>query len=62
MLERADLVGKTRRGREQLVHIDIEAVRRARQLLDEFEDVWHHRLDRFESLFDETTTYRKDTT
>ncbi len=50
VLERADLVRKTRRGREQLVRTNIGAVRTAQTLLDELEALWRDRLDRFESV------------
>jgi DNA-binding transcriptional ArsR family regulator len=50
VLERADLVVKQRRGREQLVRSNPEAVRRAQHLLDELEALWRARLDRFEQL------------
>jgi len=46
VLERAGLVAKERRGREQLVHTDTEAVRRARQALDELEAAWRGRVER----------------
>jgi DNA-binding transcriptional ArsR family regulator len=39
VLERAGLVSKERRGREQLVHTGGDAVSRARQVLDELEEV-----------------------
>ena len=38
VLERAGLVTKERRGREQLVRTDLDAVRRARQALDQLEN------------------------
>jgi len=47
VLDRAQLVTKRRRGREQLVRGNIEAVRRAHALLDAFEASWRDRLDRF---------------
>ena len=47
VLERAHLVIKQRRGREQLVHGNIDAIRDAQHLLDEFEEVWRSRIDRF---------------
>ena len=37
VLERAGLVTKERRGREQLVHTELAAVDRARRILDELE-------------------------
>ena len=53
VLERADLVVKQRRGREQLVRCNVDAVRRAQGLLDQLESIWHDRLDRFEQLLDD---------
>ncbi|MBK5220366.1 MAG: winged helix-turn-helix transcriptional regulator [Thermoleophilia bacterium] len=50
VLERAGLVTKERRGREQLVRTDPDAVRRARQALDELEAVWRGRVDRMSGL------------
>ena len=46
VLERAGLVTKERRGREQLVRTDPDAVGRARQVLDELETAWRGRVDR----------------
>ncbi|WP_411720905.1 ArsR/SmtB family transcription factor [Mycetocola sp.] len=43
VLERASLVIKVRRGREQLVHGNAETLRRAAQLLDAYERIWHAR-------------------
>ena len=53
VLERAGLVHKERRGREQIVHTDIETVRAAAQQLDRIEELWRGRLDRFGALLDE---------
>jgi DNA-binding transcriptional ArsR family regulator len=50
VLERAGLVTKERRGREQLVHTDLDAVRQARQALDELEAAWRGRVDRMSHL------------
>ena len=50
VLERAGLVIKERRGREQLVHTDGEAVGRARPVLDELETAWRGRVDRMADL------------
>ncbi|MFC9290212.1 ArsR/SmtB family transcription factor [Streptomyces sp. NPDC057052] len=50
VLERAGLVSKRRRGREQLVRAEPAAVARARQALDELEDLWRGRVDRMSSL------------
>jgi DNA-binding transcriptional ArsR family regulator len=50
VLERAGLVTKERRGREQLVRTDAGAVARARQALDELEAIWRGRVDRMSDL------------
>jgi DNA-binding transcriptional ArsR family regulator len=46
VLERAGMVTKERRGREQLVRTAPDAVRRARRALDELEMAWRGRVDR----------------
>jgi DNA-binding transcriptional ArsR family regulator len=50
VLERAGLVVKERRGREQIVRADFEAVRKARRALDELELMWRERVDRMSEL------------
>ena len=50
VLERAGLVTKERRGREQLVHTDIAAVDRVRHALDELEQTWRDRAERMSDL------------
>ena len=50
VLERAGLVIKERRGREQIVHTDGDAVRRARRTLDELEAAWRGRVARMADL------------
>ena len=50
VLERASLVTKERRGREQLVRTDPDAVDRARRVLDELEAAWRGRVDRMAGL------------
>lgn len=55
VLERAGLVSKERRGREQLVHGNIDAVREAFTVLERLEAVWRARLDRFEAVLADTT-------
>jgi DNA-binding transcriptional ArsR family regulator len=50
VLEQAGLVTKERRGREQLVHTDGDAVGRARRILDELEAAWRGRVDRMSYL------------
>lgn len=53
VLERAGLVTKQRRGREQLVRTDPEAIVRARQVLDELETAWRGRVNRMADLLAE---------
>jgi DNA-binding transcriptional ArsR family regulator len=50
VLEQAGLVIKQRRGREQLVRADPDAVDRARQALDQLETAWRGRVDRMSRL------------
>jgi DNA-binding transcriptional ArsR family regulator len=50
VLERAGLVVKERRGREQLVHTDADAVGRARRVLDDLETAWRGRVERMADL------------
>jgi DNA-binding transcriptional ArsR family regulator len=50
VLERAGLVTKERRGREQLVRTDGDAVARARRVLDELEVAWRGRVSRMAEL------------
>ena len=50
ILERAGLVTKERTGRRKLVRTNIEALRLARGLLDEYEALWRGRIDRMTDL------------
>jgi DNA-binding transcriptional ArsR family regulator len=50
VLERAGLVTKERRGREQLVHTDLAAVDGARRALDDLERTWRGRAERMSDL------------
>ena len=50
VLERAGMVVKERRGREQLVRTDRDAVLRARQALDRLETAWRGRVERMADL------------
>jgi DNA-binding transcriptional ArsR family regulator len=47
VLERAGLVFKQRRGREQRVHGNIDAIREAVTVLEQLEAVWRARVERF---------------
>lgn len=64
VLERAGLVTKERRGREQVVRGDVRTIRRAARLLDQLELLWRARMERFADLLDEdapaTTTDTTD--
>lgn len=50
VLERAHLVVKQRRGREQIVHADVATIRAAARLLDQYKELWRGRVDRIEDL------------
>ena len=50
VLERAGLLVKRRRGREQLASGDVEAVRSVAALLGELEQVWRARIARIDEL------------
>jgi DNA-binding transcriptional ArsR family regulator len=50
VLERAGLVTKERRGREQLVRTDPAAVDGARRALDQVEQAWRGRVDRMSDV------------
>lgn len=50
VLEDAGLVTKEVRGRERLVRADPETIARARRLLDRYEVLWRHRIDRLDQV------------
>lgn len=56
VLERAGLVTKKRRGREQLVRSEPDGVRRAQLVLDTFETAWRDRVGRMSALLDDERT------
>ena len=58
VLERAGLITKERRGREQRVRTDVEAIAVAHRALDALEDTWRGRIGRMADLLDTPT--RKD--
>ena len=62
VLERASLVSKERRGREQIVRANHDGLQRARRLLDEYEVIWRQRADRIADLLAETATTEPDET
>src|SRR6185295_9527828 len=50
VLERAGLITKERRGRRKVVRTNIEGLRLARGLLDQYEALWRGRIDRMTDL------------
>ena len=53
VLERASLVTKEKRGREQIVRGNHEGLQKARRLLDEYEAIWRQRVDQIEGILAE---------
>ena len=53
VLERAHLVTKRRRGREQIVSGDVATIRTAARLLGEYEEIWRGRIDRIDEILAE---------
>jgi DNA-binding transcriptional ArsR family regulator len=54
-LERAGLVTKTRRGREQRVSGNVATLGAAHRLLDDLEAIWRGRLERIEQILADPT-------
>ena len=50
VLERASLVAKEKRGREQIVRGNHEGLEKARRLLDEYEAIWRQRAERIADI------------
>ena len=50
ILERAGLVTKVRDGRRKVVRTNLEGLRVARRLLDQYEELWRGRIDRMVDL------------
>jgi DNA-binding transcriptional ArsR family regulator len=57
ILERAGLVTKQRIGRRKVVRTNLEGLRTARRLLDQYEELWRGRIDRMTELI----TQRQET-
>jgi DNA-binding transcriptional ArsR family regulator len=53
ILERAGLVSKVRIGRRKVVRTNVESLRRARALLDRYEELWRGRFERMATLVTE---------
>src|SRR5919106_5474480 len=54
VLERAGLVTKRRIGRRKVVRTNLEGLRAARRLLDQYEELWRGRIERMTDLISET--------
>jgi DNA-binding transcriptional ArsR family regulator len=53
VLERASLVTKEKRGREQIVRGNHKGLQKARRLLDEYEAIWRQRAERIADILAE---------
>ena len=53
VLERAGLVSKDRVGRRKVVRTNVDALRRTRRLLDQYEELWRGRFGRMAELLSE---------
>lgn len=53
VLERAMLITKERRGREQIVHGDPAMLRKAAELLDDYEEIWRTRAHQIDKILAE---------
>jgi DNA-binding transcriptional ArsR family regulator len=54
ILERAGMVTKLRVGRRKVVRTNLEQLRVARRLLDQYEDLWRGRVERMDALVADT--------
>jgi DNA-binding transcriptional ArsR family regulator len=50
VLERAELVTKHRRGREQMVSGNVQSIRYAFDVLEQFEELWRGRIERMDEI------------
>lgn len=62
VLERAGLITKKRRGREQLVSGNVDTLRAARRLLDDLEAIWLQRIGRIEEILAEPNSTETNST
>ena len=53
VLERAGLVTKERIGRRKVVRTNLEGIRVAQRLLDQYEQLWRDRIDRMTALINQ---------
>lgn len=59
ILERAGLITKVRVGRRKVVRTNLEGLRVARRLLDQYEELWRGRVDRMTALVTDTKESRR---
>jgi len=59
VLDRAGLVKKHRIGRRKVVRTNLEGLRVARRLLDQYEELWRARIDRMNELIAETRRHHR---
>lgn len=55
VLEQAGLVSKSTHGRERLVRGDLDGIRAAARLLDEYEEIWRGRIGRIDEILAQDT-------
>ena len=60
VLERAGLVRKVRRGREQIVHAAVDVIHQTKSLLERYEHLWQYRAARIDALLSEHDTTQGD--
>lgn len=53
VLEAADLIARTPKGRERIIRGNPETILRAKHLLGQFEQIWRGRIDRLDALLAE---------
>lgn len=53
VLERAAVITKHKRGREQIVRVRLDTIEHARALLGAYEEIWRHRVDRIDDILGE---------
>jgi DNA-binding transcriptional ArsR family regulator len=58
ILERAGLITKERTGRRKVVRTNIEGLRMARGLLDQYESLWRGRIDRMTDILSSSKEIR----
>lgn len=56
VLESARLIVKRAEGRERLVRTDPATIARAQQLLEQYQELWRHRIGRIDAVLAESST------